>query len=182
MPEPAMSRSRTPGPVTTGAGGPDAARPPVADRRPPDRDTLVEAWGDHILRALPARAKVLYSPGRFVAMEGSTAIFALPNAVHRDKCEDVRSVVEKGISAHFGAPVSLRLALDEGQVAPAQASIEPGDEGGGGGSGPGRPAGPHDDGLDTDDEIDPDQPSGPAETAAQARLLQAFPGAEEVTG
>ena len=35
-------------------------------------------------------------------------------------------------------------------------------------------------GLSADDEVDPDQPSGTFESVAQARLLEAFPGAQEV--
>ncbi|MGH8980165.1 MAG: hypothetical protein ACRDWE_03965, partial [Acidimicrobiales bacterium] len=39
---------------------------------------------------------------------------------------------------------------------------------------------PDEPGLDPGDEIDPDQPTGSMESVAEARLLEAFPGAEEV--
>ena len=54
-----------------------------------DRDSLTEAWGDGILRTLPARAKALYSAGRFVTVDQQGAHFALPNAAHRERCADL---------------------------------------------------------------------------------------------
>jgi len=147
-----------------------AAAERVATSPPPDRDAVVEAWGDHILRTLPARAKAMYSAGRFLDMEESTATFALPNAAHRDKCEDVRGLVEEAIGSHFGVPVGLRLVVDEGQRAapnpPARLNDAPSD----------------DLGLDPGDEIDDERPSGSVHAAAHAFVLEAFPGAEEVTG
>ncbi|HUA95599.1 MAG TPA: DNA polymerase III subunit gamma/tau [Acidimicrobiales bacterium] len=137
----------------------------------PDRDLLVQAWGDHVLRGLPARAKALFSAGRFVAVEDGQGVFALPNAAHRDKCEEVRPLVEDALAAHFGAPVSLRLEV-EGATALA-AVPSPG------------PAGRA--GRDVVEEVEPEpaddiEPAVDMEPAAEARLLQAFPGAEEVPG
>jgi hypothetical protein len=130
-------------------------------------------------------------------MEGSVAIFALPNAAHRDAAEERRGQVEQELSSHFGTPLTLRLTVDDspgslgssgpagapagtpavGRARPGAASPRPGAIAAGADE-------PRDDepevGLDPGDEIDPDQPSGSAEFAAQARLLQAFPGAEEV--
>jgi DNA polymerase III subunit gamma/tau len=149
-----------------------AARDEVADvadptdPAAPDRDRIVEAWGDHILRGLPARAKALFSAGRFVSVDGRTATFALPNAAHRERCEDVRGMVEAAIGAHFATPVSLALTVDD---APAPAAP--------GTTSPASVPGP---GLHPDDEVDPDQPSGSPESVAEARLLEAFPGAQEV--
>ena len=138
---------------------------------------MVEAWGDHILRGLAARAKALYSAGRFVSMEGATATFALPNAAHRDRCEEVRTMVERAISEHFAVPVNLRLAVDE-----AHASVQ-GSPSRGGGSTAANVA-PHELELDPDDDFDPEGPgeAGSVESIAQAKLLEAFPGAEEVGG
>jgi DNA polymerase III subunit gamma/tau len=137
----------------------------------PDRDLLVQAWGDHVLRGLPARAKALYSAGRFVAVEDGQGVFALPNAAHRDKCDEVRPLVEEALAAHFGAPVPLRLEV-EGATALA-AAPSPG------------PAGLAD--LELVEEVEPEpandsDPAAGMEPAAEARLLQAFPGAEEVPG
>ncbi len=135
----------TSGPATTAAAADPGALP--------DRDRVVEAWGDHILRGLPARAKALFSGGRFVSVEGRTVTFALPNAAHRDRCEDVRPLVEGAIGAHFATTLELVLTVDESPDAPPNAA---------------------------DDEVDPDRPSGSLESVATAQLLEAFPGAQEV--
>src|SRR5580704_10732623 len=91
-----------------------------------DRDSLTEAWGDGILRALPARAKALYSAGRFVSVDGQGAHFALPNAAHRDRCAELVPTVEAALTAHFSSPVSLVLDVDDapppGGTAPAAAA------------------------------------------------------------
>ncbi len=135
----------------------------------PDRDALVEAWGDHLLRSLPARARALYSSGRFVAVDGATAVFALPGSGYLRRCEEVRPLVEEALGAHFGVAVALRLVVDEpGSAPPETATSEP------------EPGDPSDLG---DDDYDPDDPGEPVEreSLAHSRLLEAFPGAEEVS-
>ncbi len=131
----------------------------------PDRDTLVEAWGDHILRGLPVRAKALCSVGRFVGVDQGAAYFALPNAAHRDRCEDVRPLLETALSEYFRQPVGIRLVV-EGQTDAPATDRPPVD------------ADPSE-GVD----FDPNDLSAQveAESEAQARLLDAFPGAQEVS-
>jgi len=121
----------------------------------PERDQLVQAWGDHVLRGLPARAKALYSAGRYVSVEDGAAVFSLPNASHCERCEEVRPVVEEALSAHFGTRIPLRLVV----AAPAPAAE-----------------------LAEDDDFDPTDPGDRVEAVAETRLLEAFPGAEEVSG
>ena len=167
-----------------------------------DRDVLVQAWGDHILRTLPARAKALYSAGRFVSTEGSTAVFALPNAAHCERCEDVRSVVEDAIAAHLGSPVTLTLVVDgsgdgsatgPGGSGTASTSTAPSSSPSPAAAAAGRgPAGTTPNGTgspadsttnEVDEEVfDPDDvvDAVPVESVAEARVLEAFPGAEEV--
>jgi len=150
-----------PEPPTAGPseGGGAAETPPF-----PDRDSVVEAWGDHILRGLPARAKAFCSAGRFVEVDEGAAYFALPNAAHRDRCEDVRPLLETALSEYFHQPVVIRLVVEGQTDAPDT----------------GRPA------VEADPsegvEFDPDDLSAQveAESEAQARLLDAFPGAQEV--
>ena len=167
-------RSRTDRTDRTRPVGPAGRRPAAVDR-----DSLTEAWGDEILKALPARAKALYSAGRFVAVDEQGAHFALPNAAHRDRCADLTPTVEAALGAHFGAPVTLVLDIDDEAAPPA--------------AGPGRcrrpPVAPAPPRPRTSSSTrrssrtrrgrrtDEDQAS-----AAQARLLQAFPGASEVRG
>jgi hypothetical protein len=143
-----------------------------------DRDSLTEAWGDGLLKGLPARAKALFSAGRFVSVDGQGAHFALPNAAHRDRCLEMIPTVEQRLSAHFGTAVKLVLDVDESGAAP-QAPAPP-------------PAGPAADASVGEPEIETLDPAdysevganaeGDQASEAQARLLEAFPGASEVLG
>ena len=99
-------------PVPTATAEPRRRRPPPAAPRPPPPSAHRAARPGHACSSrrgattcsasLPARAKALFSAGRFVAVEDGAAAFALPNAAHRDRCEDVRPVVEEALAAHFG--------------------------------------------------------------------------------
>jgi DNA polymerase-3 subunit gamma/tau len=84
----------------------------------PSRDDLTLAWGDHVLAHLPAGARALYKSGRFVDVEGDAAIYALPNAMHRDRCESKRVEVEGVLESHFGRPIGLRLVVADEAAAP----------------------------------------------------------------
>jgi hypothetical protein len=142
-----------------------------------DRDAVTQAWGDGILRNLSARAKALYSGGRFVAVDSAGVSFALPNAAHRDRCAELAPLVEEALTQHFGTPIHLVLVVDGGVEVP------PTPPGALGGSST-RPPSPEDpeavEEVDLEDiraatSADTDQAS-----AAEARLLEAFPGTSEV--
>jgi hypothetical protein len=162
--------------------GKPKAKPAVAPAsRVVDRDALTEAWGDGILKELPARVKAFFAAGRFVSVDDEAAHFALPTAVHRDRCLEMVPTVEEKLSAHFGSPV--KLVLDVDVVAPA-ATTAPGPPAA---SSPGSSGSPQDE--PEAETIDPAEyadngPKGEAdqESEAQARLLEAFPGASEVLG
>jgi len=101
---------------------PAPAPPPAPEpaARPfPTREELTLAWGDHVLAVLPNRARSRFRVGRFVAGENDVASFALPNAFHRDRCEEVRGEVERALSAHFGRRVPLRLLVEADSPAAA---------------------------------------------------------------
>ena len=140
----------------------------------------MEAWGDHVLGSLPPKAKALFGAGRFVSVEDGVAVFALPSVLHRDKCNELRATVEETITTHLGARIRLQLVAEAPE--PARASPAAGR------SGPGRPdagVGPATTTTDIDlgeDDFDPDDPGEPVEieSIARTRLLEAFPGAEEV--
>ena len=199
-------RRRQEGPKAGGAA-PEVEAAPAPTPNPPgatagtpsgpivDRDSLTQAWGDGVLHSLSARAKALFSAGRFVASDEKGAQFALPNAAHRDRCTELASQVEAALTAHFGAPVRLILVVDGGN---------PGGETGGPAAAPPRPAGPavplrpdgpagpaapltpHDTHLEEADEVDPEELVAATkveideESAAEARLLETFPGTSEV--
>jgi hypothetical protein len=174
--------SEPPAPPPASAPAADVADEPTAVQPAPagvvDRDSLTEAWGDAILKGLPARAKALYSAGRFVSVDEHGAHFALPNAAHRDRCLEMVPTVEQKLSAHFGSPVKLVLDVDDSGSTPQA---------------PARPAArsatsasarePEVETIDPADyaEEDPNVESDQA-SEAHARLLEAFPGASEVLG
>jgi len=170
----ARSDEQGPAPEAAPPAPPELPPPPPIESvtgSMPDRDTLVEAWGDHLLRSLPARAKALYSSGRFSAVDGSTAVFAVPGSGYLRRCEEVRPLVEQALSVHFGARVALRLVVDETGDGPVSATE------------PASGAQPVPDPSDLgDDDFDRDDPGEPleVESIVHSRLLEAFPGAEEV--
>jgi hypothetical protein len=167
-----------PGPAEAAPAEPAATPPPAPPARTapagqvPDRDALQLAWGDHILRGLPARAKALYSAGRFLAVDDGVASFALPNAAHRDRCQEVKGVVDRALAEYFGVRVPLTLVVDEDGGGPPRAATPS--------TADAVPAaGVEDLG---DDDFDPDDATDAVgvESVAEARLLEAFPGAHEV--
>ena len=143
----------------------------------PSRDELVQAWGDHVIGRLRPKAKALYQAGRFVGTDGERAQFGLPNEIHRNRCEDMRAEVEAALADQFGRPVPLVLVVDGGSTL-VPAADETTDV-------PAEPtASETADGSDDAEDL-ADFDAGNLEVAeidnsAESRLLQAFPGAEEV--
>jgi len=145
-----------------------------------DRDSLTQAWGDGVLHGLSARAKALYSAGRFVGSDGSGAQFALPNAAHRDRCLDRVAEVETALTAHFGTPIRLVLTVDGPEEQEPPSSNGPpliSGPGGTGGAGEATEAV-----LEEEDPAVFDTTQGADEQQASAvdRLLRTFPGASEI--
>jgi hypothetical protein len=122
------------------------------------------AWGDTILPALRPAVKVYLSAGRFVAVDGQAAIFAVPDQGLLNRAQPNRAEVEAALAAHFGQAVPLRLVLDD---APA------------GDPAPGRAPPLVEDPRSID--LDELQDAPAAVVSPERRLLEAFPGAEEVS-
>jgi DNA polymerase-3 subunit gamma/tau len=145
-------------------------------------DEILGAWQGGVFDSLTMKAKARYRGGRFVSAEADTAVFGLPNSIHRDRCEEIRPEVEAVLGRHFGRPIGLRLVVDEAAGAPAA--------GGGPPPFPSRTAtdlssAPSP--LEEDDEHDldiHDVHSLPDATDVASgvldRLLQAFPGSQVV--
>lgn len=128
------------------------------------------AWGDQILPALRPAVKVYVATGRFLPSEGAAAVYAVPDRGLLSRAEANRPEVEAALSRHFGRPVILRLVLD-GEAAAR------------GGAAPGAmPAGPPPDLVEDDAAYDwTELDEAPATVSSpEQRLLDAFPGAEEV--
>jgi DNA polymerase-3 subunit gamma/tau len=190
-PPPAAATAPAAGRETAQDADPSSAPPPPAAATAVDRDSLTEAWGDGILQALPARAKARYASGRFVAVDEQGAHFALPNAAHRDQCAEQQPLVEAALAAHFGAPVRLVLVIDESAPPPERAPAPAAPSEREAPAGAMRPSGrrsaapPPAEPDEVIEEVDPSEfvdAAGDEEQAseAEARLLEAFPGASEV--
>ncbi|HEV3402477.1 MAG TPA: hypothetical protein VG078_11700 [Acidimicrobiales bacterium] len=104
-----------------------------------------------------------FGVGRFVSVEGGTVLFALPNAVHRDRCEEARTEVEQALSAHFGRRIPLKLVVDRQPTTPP----------------PGAPPVPEPPDEDVDVRDLRDAPPG-ALASPLDHVMQAFEGAQVV--
>jgi hypothetical protein len=94
-------------------------------------------------------------------------VYALPDRHLLARSQEVRAEAEAGLTARFGREVPLKLVVDgEGGSQPAtQGSSEP--------THPGEETDPY--------EVGDLQDAGPAVASPAQRLLEAFPGAEEVS-
>lgn len=133
------------------------------------------AWGDRILPSLRPGVKVYVATGRFLAPAGGAAVYAVPDRGLLVRAEANRAEVEAALQAHFGRKVPLRLVLDDG----AAPDVD------GAGAGRSEPAPPRPDEPASDDPADYDwseMEEAPAGVVSpEQRLLEAFPGAEEIT-
>jgi DNA polymerase-3 subunit gamma/tau len=157
---PDVSTTPAVAPATTPDDAPaPTAKPPTPTGGAPTLDMLQLAWNEAILPKLKGVASAMYRAGHFVSLEGGAAQYALPNAVHRDRCEGHRADAEAALAAHFGAPIRLLLVVDgqAGNPSPARGSSH------------------------AEESIDPSElvnaPPGDAPTGID-RLTAAFPGAQ----
>jgi len=82
-------------------------------------------------------ARAVYAPAGFVGSTDSTITLSVPNAAHRAKCEQQRSVVEAALATFAGSPVTVELVDGDGgdgggsdgstSTAPPVGSSAPGD-------------------------------------------------------
>ncbi len=89
-----------------------------------------EVWENTIRPALRGMARAVYAPAGFVGSTDSTLTLSVPNAVHRGKCEQQRSVVETALANHAGGPVAVEL-LDGGGDGPGSGGDGASDAGSG---------------------------------------------------
>lgn len=161
------AQSDNPGPAEPVSATADGV---AVDDSLPSRDEMVITWADAILGNLPNKARIRFQAGRFLANDASCVVFALPNQIHLDRCEEVRNQVDHAIREHFGRPVPMRLAIDDDSTA---APPDP------------QPSRVRSAGLERDEPeaIDPDELMD-EETVTQeaiSNLMAAFPDSELVT-
>ncbi len=92
---------------------------PVAESSAPVAETMTEtvtadAWENSVRPALRGMPRAIYAPATFVRSSASVVTLAVPNAVHRGKCEEHRGAVEQALSSFAGAPVTIELIDGDG--------------------------------------------------------------------
>ncbi len=177
--EPATERpaAEQPPAAQPAAEQPAATSAPSAEPAPVGKPNLsaaltlaavVDAF-DQQLDGVKQKVRVRFKGGRVLSVEGNTVVFGVPQAIHRDRCIEVKQDIEQAFSNHFGQPVTLDVVVDDNAPTPTMdpARIE---------SKPPR-------------EITPDEEVGPVEELADAndqsadgveRLTKAFPGSKVV--
>lgn len=134
-PRPATPAATPAATVTTTAQRPDPASvdvdEPEATGEPagamPDREAILAVWDGNLLGQLPAAGKARFRGGRFATVQDGVAVFAVPNDMHRQRCEEYRPEAEAILARHFGVPVPLRLVVDaevvEASLAASSAAV-----------------------------------------------------------
>jgi hypothetical protein len=135
----------------------------------PSREELTLAWGDRILASLRPGVKVYVANGRFMPAQDGHAVYAVKDRGLLTRAEANRAEIEAALASHFGRRVPLKLVLDEA-ARPA----------GGGAGEPGAPPPADDESEGYDWSEMEEAPVGVV--SPEQRLLQAFPGSEEVDG
>jgi DNA polymerase-3 subunit gamma/tau len=202
----AFSRSARPGPTArAAASGPGVSDPVPAEPEPavpvpadlPDgnllsREDLVQAWGDTILSSLRPRCRAIFQAGRFVESSSGTARFALPNSAHLVHAEPLSAEVAAVLSKHFGRQIALQLVVDGEPPSSTSAPRAPGTplvRATASGVGPALEVTSVEEETEALEELDAERSGSrramstapePEVSWAADRLLQAFPGAEEV--
>lgn len=136
------------------------------------------AWGDRILPSLRPAVKVYVATGRFLPSAEGAAVYAVADRGLLTRAEANRAEVEAALAKHFGRPVKLRLVLDSDAAPPTA----------GRGDAPAPPPAPESAGWAADEAPEDDaaydwadMDEAPAAVSSpEQRLLEAFPGAEEV--
>jgi hypothetical protein len=124
------------------------------------------AW-PAVVDRLTGLAKALFREGRVIEVAGGAAVVALPNEVHRQKCEASRAALESALADQLGGAVGVRLVVADVTAPPASTASRVTAASSG-------PAG-DDEEIDLDALVD--APSAPAARGAD-KLVEAFPGAE----
>jgi DNA polymerase-3 subunit gamma/tau len=159
QPEPPASE---PSATSTSAG--EVVDVTATGASPPDTATVASAWSQ-VQPSLPGLAKARFAAARFVDVSDGAATFALPNDMHRQRCEELRPALEAALASALGTGVAVRLVVQT----PEGGSV------GAGAAGSPTAVATGDDEIDLDSLVD--VPAAPVLSAAD-KLVDAFPGAE----
>ncbi len=78
------------------------------------------------LNEVSQRVRVRFNAGNVQAVNatdsGTELVIAVPNAIHRDRCDDVKGELEQAAGTRLGSPVSITVVVSD---APPPASLDP---------------------------------------------------------
>ncbi len=134
-------------------------------------DQLSEAFGGALLDGLGQRVRTRFKSGRFLSVDGNTAVFGVPNAHYQPRVEEVKGDVEQAILSMFGANVVIDVIVDgDAPPPPGNRSTAPT---------PATPATPANSEAEIADVGDVTELADAPDIASTGvdRITQAFPGA-----
>ncbi|MCU0272773.1 MAG: DNA polymerase III subunit gamma/tau [Acidimicrobiales bacterium] len=156
---------------------PPAARPPASPPAPEPEPAVasaatpggpvdlgrVQAGLDQALERVRKGTRARFAAARLLRVEGSSAVFGVPNEPTRAGCEKHADEVAEALSAVLGSGVGVVVVVDDGVGGRADRSVS---------AGPPPP--------EPEEAVDPDElvDASDVEDGVLARLTSAFPGAE----
>ena len=122
--EAAPAAAPEPAPTAEPAPAAATAAPPAAGGTPISIQAATDAFASQS-EHLPQKARARFRGGRVLGVEGATIRFGVPNAIHRDRCDEVKGDIEQVFSTHFGQAVTMIVEVDDDSAAPVDpAKIE----------------------------------------------------------
>jgi DNA polymerase-3 subunit gamma/tau len=157
----------------------------------PTLDAVAAAWTTTVLVGLRPKVRAIFQAGRMSGIEEGTIVMTVPNDAHMLHAEPLRREVEAALSEHFSRPVVVRLSSESagrdqaGRATPER--VRPSAQNDANPTSNSAPEvavdGSDDDFADITTPLDRDERVEPAPSGvdwAKAKVLEAFPGAEEV--
>ncbi len=115
--EPPAQEETPTAPPTTPAFVPGGPTPTVAQATAAVTDSL---------DAVAQRVRVRFNAGNVQGVNGTDSgaevVIAVPNAIHRDRCDDVKAELEQALGQRLGTPISISVVVDN---APPPVSLDP---------------------------------------------------------
>ena len=169
-----------PGPAADPSPSPHAADTPLT----------AEQWEQTVRPGLRGMARAVYAPATLSTSTVDSVTFSLPNAVHREKCEQHRPALEAAVRSVTGRPTEIVLMIEGDSAeraaapvaasAPTPAAVPPAEPATVSTVGADVASAPIDDPIDDDDVDLDDLVDVPPESVKSPidRLAEAFPGSE----
>ncbi|MAP97286.1 MAG: DNA polymerase III, subunit gamma and tau [Acidimicrobiaceae bacterium] len=116
-----------------------------------------EVWQEKVLPGISAKARARFQAAKVKDVPNGRVQLELPNATHKERCEQLKGDIEKALSSHLGGDVSVELlSVDESQSAEVDVPE-----------------------TRIEEVVDPSEFEGGIDTGPTSveRVLEAFPGA-----